>query len=348
MENTPHEGKENTSEASDFQINFSMIHGANLQLLHPNIQKKLKLKVKPQKGFSSNLRAGDWVCLVCNNLNFSFRNECNRCQIQTKEQNKMQSLYISDNQNSQARPPLTDLTNQKYNQQKSGAPGFHSKSKSTPMQSDLNLALLGHPISILDTNGPIENGGTNLEFGPNSPLNHGFQNKLLVTPPKHRQNKSLNIFKEYSDSSQKELPPYKSPEHLPSISPILKKVFGYDFKAIVDKNGKLHQSSNFLKEEVEEREQRQEGSREDLYRTKEMNDKYSNDQNEQGPFGNVSLRIMQVNGHQMRMMAQSSSELADQSKFFSHEQERGSIEKGGLANSFGGNRVGANNGNFEQ
>ena len=259
----------------------------------------------------------------------------------------MQSLYISDNQNSQARPPLTDLTNQKFNQQKSGAPTFHSKSKSTPMQSDLNLALLGHPMSVLDTNRPMENGGTNLEFGPNSPSNHGFQNKLLVTPPKHRQNKSLNIFKEYYDSSQKELPPYKSPEHLPSISPILKKVFGYDFKAIVDKNGMLQQNSNFLKEEVQEREQRQEGSGEDS-RVKETNDKYSNDQNEQGPFGNVSLRNMQVNGHQMRMGAQSSSELVDQSKFFSHEQERGSVGKGGVANSFGGNRMSANNGNFEQ
>ena len=25
------------------------------------------------------IRAGDWICLMCSNLNFSFRNECNRC-----------------------------------------------------------------------------------------------------------------------------------------------------------------------------------------------------------------------------------------------------------------------------
>ncbi|KAM3137050.1 hypothetical protein pb186bvf_010778 [Paramecium bursaria] len=24
-------------------------------------------------------RDGDWVCSVCSNLNFSFRNQCNRC-----------------------------------------------------------------------------------------------------------------------------------------------------------------------------------------------------------------------------------------------------------------------------
>lgn len=26
-------------------------------------------------------RVGDWVCLNCNNLNFSFRNMCNRCDM---------------------------------------------------------------------------------------------------------------------------------------------------------------------------------------------------------------------------------------------------------------------------
>lgn len=32
-------------------------------------------------------REGDWVCLVCNNLNFSFRKRCNRCKTQTRTQN---------------------------------------------------------------------------------------------------------------------------------------------------------------------------------------------------------------------------------------------------------------------
>lgn len=29
-------------------------------------------------------REGDWVCLNCNNLNFSFRKKCNRCKTQTR------------------------------------------------------------------------------------------------------------------------------------------------------------------------------------------------------------------------------------------------------------------------
>ena len=27
----------------------------------------------------------DWVCINCNNLNFSFRKMCNRCKVQSRE-----------------------------------------------------------------------------------------------------------------------------------------------------------------------------------------------------------------------------------------------------------------------
>jgi len=30
-------------------------------------------------------RKGDWLCLFCNNLNFSFRNKCNRCKMSKKK-----------------------------------------------------------------------------------------------------------------------------------------------------------------------------------------------------------------------------------------------------------------------
>ena len=41
------------------------------------------------KTASSSLQAreGDWICLNCNNLNFSFRKKCNRCKVQTKQKN---------------------------------------------------------------------------------------------------------------------------------------------------------------------------------------------------------------------------------------------------------------------
>jgi hypothetical protein len=34
---------------------------------------------QPKKNFS--IRPGDWYCGYCNNLNFSFRNFCNRCRL---------------------------------------------------------------------------------------------------------------------------------------------------------------------------------------------------------------------------------------------------------------------------
>ena len=36
----------------------------------------------------------DWVCLKCNNLNFSFRKKCNRCKVQSREDN--QQLIYAD------------------------------------------------------------------------------------------------------------------------------------------------------------------------------------------------------------------------------------------------------------
>lgn len=45
-------------------------------------------KAKGGNGF----RAGDWICLGCKNLNFSFREVCNRCLIQTKSMNFQKSL----------------------------------------------------------------------------------------------------------------------------------------------------------------------------------------------------------------------------------------------------------------
>jgi len=60
----------------------------------------------------------DWICVVCNNLNFSFRKKCNRCKTQTRCQNENQlasaySEYYYQNQNylSVAKQPLTDITN---------------------------------------------------------------------------------------------------------------------------------------------------------------------------------------------------------------------------------------------
>ena len=41
-----------------------------------NLEEKTKLPLE--------IRAGDWICLYCNNLNFSFRIKCNRCGLLRK------------------------------------------------------------------------------------------------------------------------------------------------------------------------------------------------------------------------------------------------------------------------
>ena len=50
-----------------------------------------------QKHFSERL--GDWVCFKCKNLNFSFRNFCNRCQLSKEESNNSFMQFNLYNQN---------------------------------------------------------------------------------------------------------------------------------------------------------------------------------------------------------------------------------------------------------
>ena len=42
-----------------------------------------KYQKKKQKPFVE--RNGDWICKKCKNLNFAFRQECNRCKLHKKE-----------------------------------------------------------------------------------------------------------------------------------------------------------------------------------------------------------------------------------------------------------------------
>ncbi|KAL4470133.1 hypothetical protein ABPG72_016670 [Tetrahymena utriculariae] len=72
---------------------------------------------------TTTMRAGDWICLICNNLNFSFRNECNRCRMQTKQQNYIQNMMICSQEklnaafNQQLGIPTPQLINYEMAQQ---------------------------------------------------------------------------------------------------------------------------------------------------------------------------------------------------------------------------------------
>jgi hypothetical protein len=52
----------------------------------------------PQFGYPQypqQQRAGDWKCVICYNVNFAFRTECNRCGLISKEQNDHQNTMAA-------------------------------------------------------------------------------------------------------------------------------------------------------------------------------------------------------------------------------------------------------------
>ena len=42
-------------------------------------------------------REGDWICVKCKNLNFAFRNNCNRCGLTKNENQKLMKNCIGNN-----------------------------------------------------------------------------------------------------------------------------------------------------------------------------------------------------------------------------------------------------------
>ena len=68
----------------------------------PNHPIPYNQKPEPKRKVSSKneYRAGDWICTVCNNHNYSFRSLCNRCNTQTKESNLKELLLSCNNENS--------------------------------------------------------------------------------------------------------------------------------------------------------------------------------------------------------------------------------------------------------
>ena len=72
-----------------------------------NIQNPKK-EGKNKKHFE--LRVGDWTCLKCKNLNFSFRNKCNRCGIPKDLNNEIESI----NNNMYQNPHLMNNANPNY------------------------------------------------------------------------------------------------------------------------------------------------------------------------------------------------------------------------------------------
>ena len=83
--NNPMQNQANIQENTPlFSNNFS---------LNENESKKINKRGKHLHG-----RAGDWVCFKCNNLNFSFRTNCNRCHLTKSENQRLmyQQKYVQN------------------------------------------------------------------------------------------------------------------------------------------------------------------------------------------------------------------------------------------------------------
>jgi len=73
------------------QLLQQAIQEKQCQFQPPFKGKNKKVKTMPANP-AQNHRAGDWVCLLCSNLNYSFRTHCNRCKKQTQLENLRQGL----------------------------------------------------------------------------------------------------------------------------------------------------------------------------------------------------------------------------------------------------------------
>lgn len=79
--NTPTEIKPVTSRVLNFNKENKMIQQATIVsgnyriIANKNELNQFMMGVKKP----NTQREGDWVCLQCKNLNFAFRNSCNKC-----------------------------------------------------------------------------------------------------------------------------------------------------------------------------------------------------------------------------------------------------------------------------
>ena len=86
----------------------------------------------------TSIREGDWICSVCNNLNFSFRKECNRCQA-IKTDNT--STCVSKNSNLFFMNPVSGLPTGTPIQQQQQAPSVPLGLGALPQPMSLNFLM---------------------------------------------------------------------------------------------------------------------------------------------------------------------------------------------------------------
>ena len=67
----------------------------NIKNKFDNRNKKYTQNVKKERNRKNfEVREGDWTCIKCNNLNFSFRNKCNRCGLPKDLNTKFETMNV--------------------------------------------------------------------------------------------------------------------------------------------------------------------------------------------------------------------------------------------------------------
>ena len=72
-----------------------------------------KYQKKKQKPFME--RTGDWICKKCKNLNFAFRQECNRCKLPKNEIEQEEKKEEKKEENNNENNKSDNLENNKNN-----------------------------------------------------------------------------------------------------------------------------------------------------------------------------------------------------------------------------------------
>jgi hypothetical protein len=137
-------------------------------------------------------RVGDWVCIKCKNLNFSFRVICNRCQLPKMESEKMFDQYMGNLMNY---VKLNELMQKQImmNQAGGGSPGIQQGANLIPKQKGL---IANNSININNNyynNFPDKNKFS--QGGMNNNNSGAMQNYLMNNP-----NFSLN--QDYFNNNQ--------------------------------------------------------------------------------------------------------------------------------------------------
>lgn len=143
---------------------------------------------KKKKPFSE--RVGDWVCIKCKNLNFSFRILCNRCQLPKTESEKLFDNYMGNlmnyfklnemmqqqifhnnnnqfpiqNQPGYVNTNSININNNYYNQYPNNVRGNNPGMKNVPLPNYFNNKNIGYNIAggvnVSNYTGPKGNVGS--------------------------------------------------------------------------------------------------------------------------------------------------------------------------------------------